>query len=104
MPIFTLTFLAFFQVPPPPATLRDGCSTYDQELTVIRPSDQVEVNHAVSGGDVQRLRVRDLHGAVVLSDDFNGPWVQIDGNARVLDMPEALEPLAVVVPVLPLLS
>jgi PPOX class probable F420-dependent enzyme len=31
--------------------------------------------------------------AVVLSDDFNGPWVQIDGDAKVLDMPEALEPL-----------
>ncbi|MCG5213763.1 PPOX class F420-dependent oxidoreductase [Streptosporangium sp. KLBMP 9127] len=30
---------------------------------------------------------------VVLSDDFNGPWVQVDGEAEVLDMPEALEPL-----------
>jgi hypothetical protein len=30
---------------------------------------------------------------LVLSDDFNGPWVQIDGDALVLDMPGALEPL-----------
>lgn len=30
---------------------------------------------------------------VVLSDDFGGPWVQIDGDAEVLDLPEALEPL-----------
>jgi PPOX class probable F420-dependent enzyme len=30
---------------------------------------------------------------VVLSDDFGGPWIQIDGDAQVLDMPEALEPL-----------
>ena len=30
---------------------------------------------------------------LVLSDDFNGPWVQIDGQAQVLDMPGALEPL-----------
>ena len=29
----------------------------------------------------------------VLSDDFNGPWVQVDGEAEVLDLPEALEPL-----------
>ena len=29
----------------------------------------------------------------VLSDDFGGPWVQVDGTAEVLDMPEALEPL-----------
>ena len=30
---------------------------------------------------------------VVLSDDFGGPWVQVDGRAEVLDMPEAVEPL-----------
>jgi PPOX class probable F420-dependent enzyme len=30
---------------------------------------------------------------VVLSDDFGGPWVQIDGDAEVLDVPEAVEPL-----------
>ena len=29
----------------------------------------------------------------VLSDDWDGPWVQIDGEAEVLDLPEALEPL-----------
>ncbi|MBM4525133.1 TIGR03618 family F420-dependent PPOX class oxidoreductase [Rhodococcus hoagii] len=29
----------------------------------------------------------------VLSDDFNGAYVQIDGTAEVLDMPDALEPL-----------
>ncbi|WP_433129990.1 PPOX class F420-dependent oxidoreductase [Micromonospora sp. CA-240977] len=31
--------------------------------------------------------------ACVLSDDWNGPWVQIDGTAEVLDLPEAVEPL-----------
>jgi PPOX class probable F420-dependent enzyme len=30
---------------------------------------------------------------VVLSDDFGGPWIQVDGDAQVLDMPEAVEPL-----------
>lgn len=30
---------------------------------------------------------------VVLSDDFGGAWVQVDGPAEVLDMPDALEPL-----------
>jgi PPOX class probable F420-dependent enzyme len=30
---------------------------------------------------------------VVLSDDFDGPWMQIDGDAEVLDLPGALEPL-----------
>ncbi|MGV9674127.1 PPOX class F420-dependent oxidoreductase [Nocardia sp. NPDC003482] len=30
---------------------------------------------------------------VVLSDDWNGPWVQIDGDAEVLDIPDSVEPL-----------
>ena len=30
---------------------------------------------------------------VVHSDDWDGPYVQVDGTAEVLDMPEALEPL-----------
>ncbi|MER5947577.1 PPOX class F420-dependent oxidoreductase [Streptomyces sp. NPDC001904] len=30
---------------------------------------------------------------VVLSDEWNGPWVQIDGTAEVLDTPDSVEPL-----------
>jgi PPOX class probable F420-dependent enzyme len=30
---------------------------------------------------------------VVLSDDWNGPWVQIDGTAEVVDAPDSVEPL-----------
>jgi PPOX class probable F420-dependent enzyme len=29
----------------------------------------------------------------VLSDEWDGPYVQVDGEAEVLDLPEALEPL-----------
>ncbi|WP_007023172.1 PPOX class F420-dependent oxidoreductase [Saccharomonospora iraqiensis] len=30
---------------------------------------------------------------VVLSDDWNGPWVQVDGDAEVIDTPDSVEPL-----------
>ena len=30
---------------------------------------------------------------LVLSDDFDGPWVQVHGECEVLDVPEAVEPL-----------
>ena len=30
---------------------------------------------------------------LVLSDDWNDAWVQVDGDAEVLDLPEAMEPL-----------
>lgn len=29
----------------------------------------------------------------VLSDEWDGPWVQVDGSAEGLDLPEAVEPL-----------
>ncbi|MEH1013528.1 PPOX class F420-dependent oxidoreductase [Micromonospora sp. CPCC 206060] len=46
----------------------------------------------------ERAKVRNLRrdprvSLCVLSDDWNGPWVQVDGTAEVLDLPEALEPL-----------
>jgi PPOX class probable F420-dependent enzyme len=30
---------------------------------------------------------------LIHSDDWNGPYVQVDGTAEVIDMPDALEPL-----------
>ncbi|GAA3387307.1 PPOX class F420-dependent oxidoreductase [Cryptosporangium minutisporangium] len=37
---------------------------------------------------------RDTRASIcVLSSDWNGPYVQVDGVAEVLDLPEALEPL-----------
>ncbi len=32
-------------------------------------------------------------GVVVLSDEFDGPYVQLDGAAEVIDLPDAVEPL-----------
>ncbi len=42
---------------------------------------------------VSNLRRDPTATALVLSDEWNGAWVQIDGQAEVLDLPEALEPL-----------
>jgi PPOX class probable F420-dependent enzyme len=37
---------------------------------------------------------RDPRASVVfLSDEWDGPWVQVEGTAEVLHLPEALEPL-----------
>lgn len=30
---------------------------------------------------------------LVLSDEWNGPWVQVDGTGEVIDLPDAVEPL-----------
>jgi PPOX class probable F420-dependent enzyme len=42
---------------------------------------------------VNNLRRNPAATVLVLSDEFNGEWVQVDGPAEVLDLPEALEPL-----------
>ncbi|MFG3708604.1 PPOX class F420-dependent oxidoreductase [Micromonospora sp. NPDC047670] len=42
---------------------------------------------------VSNIRRDPRVSACVLSDDWNGPWVHLDGTAEVLDLPEGLEPL-----------
>jgi PPOX class probable F420-dependent enzyme len=54
--------------------------------------------HIVIASYPQRAKsvnIRRQHRAsvTVLSDDFNGPYVQVDGDAEVLDLPDAVEPL-----------
>jgi PPOX class probable F420-dependent enzyme len=46
----------------------------------------------------QRAKIRNARrdpqvSVCVLSEDWNDPYVQVDGTAEVLDLPEALEPL-----------
>ena len=41
----------------------------------------------------RNARLNEQVSVLVLSDDFGGPWVQVDGTAEVLDVPEAVEPL-----------
>ncbi|PBC62675.1 PPOX class F420-dependent enzyme [Streptomyces sp. Tue6028] len=37
---------------------------------------------------------RDEHvSLIILSDEWNGPWVQVDGTAEVIDSPDSVEPL-----------
>ena len=46
----------------------------------------------------QRAKVANLRrdpavSVCVLSEEWDGPWVQVDGTAEVIDLPGALEPL-----------
>jgi PPOX class probable F420-dependent enzyme len=40
----------------------------------------------------RNIRANPEVSVCVLSDNFGGAWVQVDGTAEVLDLPEALEP------------
>ena len=39
------------------------------------------------------LRRTPTASVTVLDDEFNGPYVQVDGDAEVIDLPDAVEPL-----------
>jgi PPOX class probable F420-dependent enzyme len=46
----------------------------------------------------ERAKVRNARrepavSVVVLSDEWNGPWVQVDGDTEVIDAPDSVEPL-----------
>ena len=41
----------------------------------------------------RNVRARPQVSLCALSDDFDGPWVQVDGAGEVLDVPDAVEPL-----------
>lgn len=59
----------------------------------VDPDGRVVVSTYPQRAKVANLR-RDPRASIcVLSDDFNDPYVQIDGRAEVLDLPDALEPL-----------
>lgn len=42
---------------------------------------------------VRNIRRNPLASMAVMSDEFNGEWVHIDGTAEVVDLPEALDGL-----------
>ncbi len=77
-------------------------------LTTYRAGDALQSSPVTGGVDAQgrivvatypqraksaNIRRRPRASLVVLSDEFNGPYVQIDGAAEVVDLPDAVEPL-----------
>ena len=42
---------------------------------------------------ITNLRHDSACSVMVISDEWNDPWVQVDGTAEVIDLPDALDPL-----------
>lgn len=72
---------------------RDGRPQLSPVAMGVDDDGRVVVSTYPERAKVHNLR-RDPRASVcVLSDDWDGAWVQIDGEAEVLELPEALEPL-----------
>ncbi|MBP2455412.1 PPOX class F420-dependent oxidoreductase [Mycolicibacterium lutetiense] len=77
-------------------------------LTTFRADGSLQTSPVTGGVDEQgriviasypqrakaaNLRRTPRASVIVLSEEFNGPYVQIDGDAEVIGLPDAVEPL-----------
>ena len=74
-------------------TRRDGTIQSSPVTAGIDDAGRLVVATYPQRAKVRNLRHTAVASACVLSNEWNGPWVQIDGTAEVLDLPDALEPL-----------
>ena len=72
---------------------RDGSAQLSPVSAGIDEDGRLVVSTYPERAKVRNLRRDPRAGAMVLSDEWNGPWVQVDGTAEVIDLPDALEPL-----------
>jgi PPOX class probable F420-dependent enzyme len=72
---------------------RDGTPQLSPVTCGIDPDGRIVIATYPQRAKVHNLR-RDSRASIcVQADDWNGEYVQVDGTAAVLDLPEAMEPL-----------
>ncbi|RDI42874.1 PPOX class F420-dependent oxidoreductase [Nocardia mexicana] len=74
-------------------TRSDGRPQLSPVTCGIDPEGRLVVATYPARAKVRNARRDPQVSICVLSDDWNGPYVQVDGRAEVLDMPEALDGL-----------
>jgi PPOX class probable F420-dependent enzyme len=74
-------------------TRSDGTPQASPVTCGVDPEGRVAVSTYPERAKTVNARRTGTASLVVLSNDFSGPWIQVDGDAEVLDLPEALEPL-----------
>jgi PPOX class probable F420-dependent enzyme len=72
---------------------RDGLPQVSPVTGGVDEDGRIVISTYPERAKVNNLRRDPAATVLVLSDEFNGEWVQVDGTAEVLDLPEALEPL-----------
>jgi PPOX class probable F420-dependent enzyme len=71
----------------------DGAPQASPVTAGLDAEGRVVISSYPERAKVHNLRRDPRCSVLVLSDDFGAAWVQADGSAEVLDLPEALEPL-----------
>lgn len=71
----------------------DGTPQMSPVTCGIDSGDRIVIATYPGRAKTRNIRRNPQVSICVLSDDWDGPYVQIDGRAQVLDMPEALDGL-----------
>jgi PPOX class probable F420-dependent enzyme len=74
-------------------TRRDGRPQASLVTMGLDDDGRIVVSSYPERAKVHNIRRDPTVSMVVLSDDFGGEWVQVDGAAEVIDLPDAVEPL-----------
>lgn len=75
------------------STRRDGRPQMSPVTCGVDDEGRIVVSTYPERAKAVNLRRDPRVSILVHSDDWNDPYVQVDGTAEVLDMPDALEPL-----------
>ena len=72
---------------------RDGSLQSSPVSGGVDPQGRIVVSSYPERAKVTNIRRDPRVSVLVLSDDFGGPWVQVETTGTVIDLPEAVEPL-----------
>jgi PPOX class probable F420-dependent enzyme len=72
---------------------RDGTPQLSPVTAGVDEAGRIVIATYPERAKVANLRRNPAGTVLVLSEEFNGAWVQVDGTAEVLDLPDSLEPL-----------
>ncbi|MDX1686831.1 MAG: PPOX class F420-dependent oxidoreductase [Candidatus Promineifilaceae bacterium] len=72
---------------------QDGRPQMSPILVGVNEQGQAIVSTRETAYKVKNLRRDNRTSICVFTDEFFGDWIQIDGRAHILSLPEALEPL-----------
>jgi PPOX class probable F420-dependent enzyme len=72
---------------------RDGAPQLSPVAAGVDDEGRIVISTYPQRAKVANLRRDPSTSLLVLSDDWDGAWVQVDGTAEVIDLPDAVEPL-----------
>ncbi|GAA2660097.1 PPOX class F420-dependent oxidoreductase [Paractinoplanes durhamensis] len=74
-------------------TRRDGRPQSSPNTCGVDTEGRIVISTYPERAKAMNVRRNPQVSVLVLSEDFGGAWVQVDGSAEVLDLPDSIEPL-----------